>query len=40
MAVLVGMQLIVFWIITRVLDQLSQREALAAADVDARPSDT
>ncbi len=36
MLVLVGIQLIVFWVITRVLDQLSQRDALAAADAGGR----
>ena len=34
MFVLVGMQLIVFWVITRVLDQLSRRGTLAAADAN------
>jgi hypothetical protein len=37
MLVLVGIQLIVFWVIIRVLDQLSQRDALAAADAECRP---
>jgi glycosyltransferase involved in cell wall biosynthesis len=33
MLVLVGIQLDVFWVVTRVLDELSQREALAKADM-------
>lgn len=33
MLVLVGMQLVVFWAIVRVLEELSQREALAEADM-------
>jgi hypothetical protein len=37
MLVLVGMQLIVFWVITRVLDQLRQRDELAAADANGHP---
>jgi hypothetical protein len=36
MLVVLGIQLIVFWAITRVLDQLSQRDAQAAADFDRR----
>jgi hypothetical protein len=38
MLVLVGIQLIVFWVITHVLDELSQREARAAADAAGGPS--
>ena len=37
MLALAGMQLIVFWVITRVLDQLRQRDELAAADAGRRP---
>ena len=37
MLALVGLQLIVFWVITQVLDQLRQRDELAAADADCRP---
>ncbi|MBN1400114.1 MAG: glycosyltransferase family 2 protein [Anaerolineae bacterium] len=35
MLLLLGLQLIVFWVILRVLDGLSQREALARADIEA-----
>jgi len=34
MLVLVGIQLCVFWVIMRVLEELSQREAMAKADVE------
>ena len=34
MLVLVGVQLDVFWVITRVLDELSQRDALVKADLE------
>lgn len=36
MLVLVGLQLDVFWVIMRVLEELSQREALAKADMECR----
>jgi glycosyltransferase involved in cell wall biosynthesis len=36
MLVLVGIQLEVFWVIVRVLDELSQREALVQADLECR----
>lgn len=36
MLVLVGVQLVVFWVITRVLEELSQREALTRADLEGR----
>ena len=34
--VLVGIQLGIFWVIVRVLDELSQREALVKADMECR----
>ena len=34
MAIVVGVQLVVFWIIVRVLEELSQREAMAQADME------
>jgi hypothetical protein len=34
MLILVGMQLIIYWIILRVLDELSQREILTQKDMD------
>ena len=34
MCVLVGVQLVIFWIIVRVLDELSQREVLVKADME------
>ncbi len=34
MLVLMGMQLVIFWVIMRVLDELSQREILIGADMD------
>lgn len=34
MLVLVGIQLVVFWVIMRVLEELSQREAMAKADAE------
>jgi hypothetical protein len=36
MLVLVGLQLAIFWVIMRVLEELSQREALAKADMECR----
>jgi hypothetical protein len=33
MLVMMGLQLVLFWVITRVLEELSQREALAQADL-------
>ena len=37
MAILVGVQLIIYWILLRVLDELSQREALTHLDLHATP---
>jgi hypothetical protein len=34
MSVLMGMQLVIFWVVMRVLDELSQREVLIGADLD------
>jgi hypothetical protein len=34
MLILVGLQLAIFWVIMRVLEELSQREALAKADME------
>jgi len=34
MLVLMGVQLVIFWVIMRVLDELSQREILIGADMD------
>ncbi|NLG50892.1 MAG: glycosyltransferase family 2 protein [Chloroflexi bacterium] len=36
MLILVGVQLILFWVITRVLQELAQRETLAQADLETR----
>lgn len=36
MLALVGIQLCVFWVVMRVLEELSQREAMAKADVDGK----
>jgi hypothetical protein len=36
MLVLLGTQLVVFWVIVRVLEELSQREALVQADLSQR----
>jgi hypothetical protein len=38
MLLLLGTQLVLFWVIMRVLEQLSQRDVLAQADVVGRPS--
>jgi hypothetical protein len=34
MLVLMGMQLVIFWVIMRVLDELNQRERLIRADME------
>jgi len=34
MLMLMGMQLVIFWVIMRILDELSQREVLIGADLD------
>jgi glycosyltransferase involved in cell wall biosynthesis len=39
MSVIVGLQLLVFWIIMRVLDELSQRDACVAVDLEGKPCD-
>jgi len=33
MSILVGMQLVIYWVLLRVLEQLSQREILAERDL-------
>jgi hypothetical protein len=38
MLILVGAQLEVFWVIVRVLEQLSQREARIKADMECGPA--
>jgi hypothetical protein len=35
MLVLIGLQLVIFWIIMRVLDELSRREILVQNDINA-----
>ena len=37
MLVIVGLQLLVFWLIMRVLDELSQRETHVAQDLEGKP---
>jgi hypothetical protein len=34
MLMLVGVQLVIYWVLLRVLDDLSQREILAAKDLE------
>ena len=34
MSIVVGVQLVIFWIIVRVLEELSQREAMVQADME------
>jgi hypothetical protein len=36
MLILMGFQLIIYWILLRVLDEISQREILANLDLDGR----
>ncbi len=39
MLVLVGLQLVISWILMRILEGLNQREMLVSADLDGRPAD-
>jgi hypothetical protein len=37
MTFLIGVQLIIYWVLLRVLDELSQREILARQDMNGAP---
>ena len=38
MLILVGVQLMIFWVVMRILEGLNQRELLVSADLGGRPA--